>query len=398
MQQTHQTPGPLATPKAFRRPIGAHAILVWLLLADLCGLLFWLFAGALLTPLIWWIVQGILPTLHVSLLLDVGIVLILACVAFGLLRRRVQKKSADEAWGCAGPLIILLSVALLLIALLRPSWMAIPSPVPAISPQPIHGWPLQLSIIGGDVAAGLAVLAHLFLFRRDRRKTADKLLSLSRAHPGGTLCRLLEQAYGFYRRGLARFAHPPLRRLKTPPAFFFYPRTLAEADARAHPEREFYWEGGELVICQAYLSPEREQAEILLPLVAWLLHDYHSPVALVERLFRLAHLAEDSLWGAFVWFPTAVALSCERRWQAMERDRVLDRDRFAWKCGEGKRLRKLLRRQLGDLQKMGQPDNTVPTLAERIDHLDSLLRTEAHHVKELRTALPPAPTAPPAAP
>ncbi len=81
----------------------------------------------------------------------------------------------------------------------------------------------------------------------------------------------------------------------------------------------------------------------------------------------------------------------------MERDRVLDRDRFAWKCGEGKRLRKLLRRQLGDLQKTGQPDNTVPTLAECIDHLDSLLRTEAHQVKELRAALPPAPSAPPTA-
>ncbi len=397
MQQTHQTPGPLATPKAFRRPIGAHAVLVSLLLADLCGLLFWLFVGALLTPLLWWIIQRILPMLHVSLLLDVGIVLILWSLAHSIFGQLVLKKKAEEAWEHTGPLIIVTIVILLLIALLRTSWMAIPAPVPAISPQPIHGWPLQLSIIGGDVAAGLTVLTHFTLWRRDRRKTADKLLPLSRAHPGGTLCRLIEQAYTIYRRGLARFAHPPLRRLKTPPAFFFYARTLAEEEARAHPERECYWEGGELVICQAYLSPEGEQAEILLPLIARLLHDYNSPATLVERLFRLAHLAEDSLWGVFVWLPTAVALSCQRRWQAMERDRVLDRDRFAWKCGEGKRLRKLLRRQLADLQKTSQPDNTVPTLAERIDHLGSLLRTEAQQVKELRASLPPAPTAPPAA-
>ena len=40
MQQTHQTPGLLTTPKAFRRPIGAHVILVSLLLSDLCGVLF----------------------------------------------------------------------------------------------------------------------------------------------------------------------------------------------------------------------------------------------------------------------------------------------------------------------------------------------------------------------
>ena len=41
-QTTRQMPGPLATPKAFRRPIGAHVILVSLLLSDLCSVLFWL--------------------------------------------------------------------------------------------------------------------------------------------------------------------------------------------------------------------------------------------------------------------------------------------------------------------------------------------------------------------
>lgn len=73
----------------------------------------------------------------------------------------------------------------------------------------------------------------------------------------------------------------------------------------------------------------------------------------------------------------------------MERDRILDRDRFAWLCGEGGRLLKLLRRWLSDLHKTDQPDNTIPTLAERIDHLDSLLRLEAQQVKELHAALPP---------
>jgi hypothetical protein len=394
-QTTHQMPGPLATPKAFRRPIGAHAILVWLLLADLGGIALWLALGALVLPAAWVILQHALPILHFSLLLDIVLVLMLASVAFGLLRRRILKKSADDAWGYAGPLLILLPVALLLLALIKPAWFTIPSPVPAIAP-PIYGWPVQLSIIGGDIAAGLAVLAHLVLLWRDRRKTEEKLLPYSRAHPGGSLCRMIEQAYAYYERGLNRFAQRPLRSLKTPLAFFFYPRSLSEADAHAHPEREFFWEGGELVICQAYLSPEAEQAEILLPLVARLLHDYNSPVALVERLFRLAHLADDSNWGLFVFLPAGVALACERRWQAMERERTLDRDRFAWQCGEGKRLRKLLRRQFSDLQKASQPDNTVPTLAERIDHLESQLRTEAHQVKELRATLPPEP--PPSSP
>jgi hypothetical protein len=393
-QQTARTRGPLTTPQAFRRPTGAHAILVALLLADLCGVLLWLGVGAFLTPLLWWLLQYLAPLLHLSLLLDVGSVLILACVAFGLLRQRVQYKRTDEAWGWVSVLIIGIVTALLLVSLFGFSWLTIPASFPVIPPQPIHGWPLQLSILGGGSAAGLSVLAHLVLFRLDRRGTADRLLSLSRAHPEGHLCSLLEQAYGFYRRGLARFAQPPLRQLKTPVTFFHFPPPQARSDthkAAANLERDLYWVGGELVICQAYLSPQKEQAEILWPLVARLLHDANSPVALVERLFHIAHLAEASLWSVCVWLPLLVACSCERHWQAMERDRVLDRDRFAWQCGEGGRLRKLLRQQFADLQKTGQPDHTVPTLAERIDHLDSLLIIEARQLKELRAALPAAP-------
>ena len=396
-QTTRQMPGPLATPKAFRRRIGAHAILVWLLLADLCGIALWLALGALFLPAVWFVLQHILPLLHFSLLLDIGLVLMLAVIAFGIFRQRVLYKSEDEAWGCAGPLLILLFVALALIALLKNAWFTIPSPIPDIAP-PLNGWPVQLSIIGGDLAAGLALIAHLVLFSRDRHKSEEKLLPYSRAHPGGDFCRMMERVYAYYERGLNRFAQRPLRRLKTPLTFFYYPRSLPEADAHAYPEREFFWEGGELIICQAYLSPEAEQAEILLPLVARLLHDYNGPVALVERLFRLAHLANESKWGALVWLPADVARSCEQRWQAMERERVLDRDRFAWKCGEGKRLRKLLRRQLVDLQKAGKPDNSIPTLAERIDHLDSLLKPEAHQLKELRDTLPPEPPPPPPSP
>jgi hypothetical protein len=85
----------------------------------------------------------------------------------------------------------------------------------------------------------------------------------------------------------------------------------------------------------------------------------------------------------------------EYRFRALERDRVLDRDHFAWSCGEGGRLRKLLQGLHADRLARGLPDNAVPTLTERIDHLESLLIPEADQVKALRAALPPAPTAPP---
>lgn len=397
-QSTHQPPpqvlGSLTMPKAFRRPMGAHSMLVSLLLADLFGVLIWLFIPALLAPLLWWILQDLVLLLHASLLLDVGIVFILACVAFGILRQHVQKKSADDAWGCAGPTIILLITALLLSSLFKTCWMAIPAPVPAIAPESLHGWPLQLSLLGGQIAVGLSVLAHIALWRRSQREAEEKLLSFSRAHQDGTLWQLLEQAYRLYRRSLSRFDPSPVSPLKTPPTFFFYP-PKPEADEHVNLERNLYWIAGELVINQAYIGPKPEQTEILLPLLARLLHDYNGPDHLIEQLLCLAQLGKASVWGLFLWLPILVALSCERHWQALERDRVLDRDRFAWWCGEGSRLRKLLRVHLNDQIACGQADNTVPTLIERIDHLDSLLKREARQVKELHAALPEAPTSSP---
>jgi hypothetical protein len=92
--------------------------------------------------------------------------------------------------------------------------------------------------------------------------------------------------------------------------------------------------------------------------------------------------------------PLAVAQKCEKRWEAMERDHVLDRDRFAYYCGQGKRLRRRLQFQLDALTQDNLPDNAIPTLLERIDHLNSLIGREAIQVKELRERLPVEPPKP----
>lgn len=398
MQQPSQTPppmGPLNMPRAFRRPIGAHGILVSLLLADVGGVLFWPCIGGLIVLLLWWLVQILVPLLHARLLLGVSLVLVLACASFGLFWQFIGHKRAQEAWRAPGPVIILLTTALLLVALLRPAWMTIPSPIPAIAQPFLLDWSLRLMLIGDAAWAALALFAHIALWRRARREAEEELLPYSRAHPGSSLWKLLEQAYGIYRKGLSRFAHPPLRRLRTPPMFYFYPRTpQATADAEPCPERELYWIDGELVICQEHLGPAKEQAEILLPLVARLLYDYNSPALLIERLFHIAHLAQASRFRRVLWLPIRQALVCERRWRPMARDRVLDRDRCAWECGEGRRLRKLLSQQYDALRQARQLDNTVPTLAERLNYLDSLLRMEDSQVRELRAALPTTPSAP----
>jgi hypothetical protein len=103
----------------------------------------------------------------------------------------------------------------------------------------------------------------------------------------------------------------------------------------------------------------------------------------------MAHVAERAwLPSWMLTVPLYVAHKCKRHWEALERERVLDRDWFAYACGQGTQLRKWLRLQLKDRTDNDLPDNAIPTLAERIDHLDSLLNREERQVKLLRDQLP----------
>jgi len=405
MQPQATSAGPLTTPKALRRSTGTHDILVELGLSDLAGLLLALglgaLFGALLVPPISWVIQFYGAVLHASLPLDIVTLVIACCLAIGMLRRWVLHKEADAAWGCATALFLVAVIASPILYFVQRSWIAIPSPVfPPVILSPLS-WSPPPSAPGLLVAGGLYLFAHLKLCQRERHETAEKLRTFSRAHEGGRLWRLLEQVYDRYREGLTRFDPPPVARLKTPRIFYHFPRRPPgegedALDVLAHPEREIYLVGRELVICRMHLSNQKEQLVVLMPLVARLLHDFNSPMARVEQLLRMAELARTSRWY-YLLLPIQliVARSCARRWQAVEPERVLDRDRFAWQCGEGGRLRNLLLNQLAYLDRTNKLDNELPTLAERIDHLDSLRDTEGQQVKELRAMLPPASTTTP---
>lgn len=408
MQHQATPASPLTTPQTLHRETGTHDILVELGLADLVGLLFALLLGALfgalLVPPVRWLLLVCLTILHASLLLDIAALVIVCCLANAVLHEWVMHKEANTAWGCTFVLFLGVLVASLILFFVKRSWLTIPSPVfpPVILSPP--SWSPPPSPSGLAVAASLYLLAHIRLGQHVRSETIEQLHAFSRAHQDGRLCRLLEHVYDSYRQGLARFDPPPVERLKTPPMCYFFPRRPLEAgedelDALAHPEREIYLVEHELVICQVHLSTQPEQLAVLMPLVARLLHDYNSPTIWVERFLRMAELARASaLYSLLLPIPLIVARSCERRWQAVERERVLDRDHFAWQCGEGGRLQKLLANQLAYLHRANKPDNTLPTLAERIDHLESLRSIESRQLKELRAMLPPAPTRPPTAP
>ena len=115
-------------------------------------------------------------------------------------------------------------------------------------------------------------------------------------------------------------------------------------------------------------------------------------------MFQWARIARKHAYTRF-FLGCAVLLArpCEEQWSAAYGERVLDRDRFAFWLGQGKRLLKVFRDRLDRLNKEGLPDNEIPTLTERIDHLQSLTRREAQQVKNLQTVqLGQPPSAPPA--
>jgi hypothetical protein len=389
------TVGPITTPPSFRRVTGAHAIIFQIVLADLVGFLFWLLAGAIIGPPTWWIIRDFLRLFHASLFFDFWLLITVCCLMAGYYRRHSIRLLPDSAW--AGPAMIIVFTGVLLIGiwLLKPDWIAIPARVvPTFALEPIV-WKLVVWPQGATLAAILSLLAHLYVLQHSKISSSSRQLALSRAHPDGTIWELIERAYAIYRQNLARFDPPPISRLVTPTTFFYYQKQVAptETSEPTNPEQEIYWRDGDLIINRAYIGTKDEQADILLPQLARQLYDCNTPDRAVERLFHMAFVAERTWLPSWILtIPIYVAQKCERHWQAMERERILDRDWFAYACGQGPLLRKWLHSQLKERTDKGWPDNSIPTLAERIDHLDSLITREKRQVQRLRDMLPPAPS------
>ena len=334
-------------------------------LADLAGFLLTLLVGIFIGAPIRWLLHVIAHLFHASIVFDIGLIFILLCYTIGSFRQRVLKKNSEAAWGCVRILIFFTGAVLLILAFVKSDWIAIPASIIPTTPIEPFSWSLSFASSGIVLAASLYLLAHLIIFRRLQRKPEQELRPFSRAHPDGLHWLLIEQAYGLYRRSLTRFNPSPITRLKTPPTFYYYQRQT-NLDDLSNPERELYWKAGHLIINQASIGPKSEQTEILLPFLARLLYDNNSSDHLVTTLFQLAHEGEAQWFCALLLtVPLAVARKCEKRWEAMERDHVLDRDRFAYYCGQGKRLRRGLQLQLDALTQDDLPDNSIPTLLER---------------------------------
>jgi len=202
---------------------------------------------------------------------------------------------------------------------------------------------------------------------------------LSHAWPGEQKQVLVECCYQEYREALQRYDPPPLT-LRTPPSFS-------------------YRKGGELtwdkttqepIIPEAFLEPERIHE--LLPLLAHHLASYNAgitgsvPARGTPALSR-AQLALFVLTGNFLWIPLAansVGDGPDRApASAAQGKPVHEADRFAVYLGQGPALEHTLRRMRADLKRRGEEDVSVPTLSERIGHLEALNAQEREQMRAL---------------
>ncbi|MBA2394067.1 MAG: hypothetical protein H0V70_15165 [Ktedonobacteraceae bacterium] len=205
--------GALQAPKDFRRITGAHEILTSFAVAEVLNVLAMLFIGAWGTPLIWWCLQYVGRWFHSSLLFDLGLLLFLIFLLRGFTRQHQVKKigivsgPAADVWNIPCAFMALIVFLLVALSVMPWRWMTIPLTIIPTYPLEPFSWPPHPFVPGAWIAAALLFLTHLRILQRYRQQREG--LAYSRAHPGSNRTRLIQQAYGFYERGLARF-DPPL--------------------------------------------------------------------------------------------------------------------------------------------------------------------------------------------
>ena len=93
----------------------------------------------------------------------------------------VQHKNTDAAWGCTFVFSLVVLLTSLILFSTEHNWFAIPSPIfPPATLSPLS-WSPPPSTLGLVVAAGLYLLAHIRLWQRERRETAEKFDLFARA-------------------------------------------------------------------------------------------------------------------------------------------------------------------------------------------------------------------------
>lgn len=405
-----------------RRWIGSHALIGLIVLADLVGAGLTYLAGGLLLPALWtllvWagrvlelVLGHLLLALHPDLVLVVclgvgALIGLLLAFGFGGMftdSYSTYRGSIDKAllaFVCT--LAAALFCWVLLALLLHPApifWP--PAPVFAHTLTVWSAWlwlfyylimhslyiisaPHQLLALRGQCLYRYTLALSSDKLTQDRSlvladqrslgvaPSFQKSVPVSRAHPGGPKWNHMERCYEQFRTALTRFDPPPFA-LKTPDGFHYY-----EGGGQ-----QMYWYKHTLLIPKDFL--EHEWRHALLPELGRQLRYLNSPDLFVFELLNsyprkavvtLRLLATMN----FLWLPTVIKNIAGERWQG---ERVLDDDLFAYKVGEGMRLRARLKVEQEANIQAGLVGATFPTLDERLEHLNAYINEEAKQLRAL---------------
>lgn len=199
---------------------------------------------------------------------------------------------------------------------------------------------------------------------------------LSEAWPGELKYELVERCYQEYRRALQRY-NLPLIDLHTPQRFYY------------RKSGQLEWVGSIPVLPEQLLTPERIHE--LLPILAHHLAYYNADAPESDDLNGYPDYVPLP-WlliatGNFLWVPVKFRQRIAKQMQvdevAQKKRQVHEADAFAVVLGQGPALEHLLRRVDEELKVRGQIDMNIPTLIERIGHLEALNKQEREQMRTL---------------
>lgn len=199
---------------------------------------------------------------------------------------------------------------------------------------------------------------------------------LSEAWPGELKYELVERCYQEYRQALQRYNSPPID-LRTPSRFYYRKGGQLE------------WIGSMPVLPEHLLTPERIHE--LLPFLAHHLAYYNSDAPKPDDLndypdhVPLAWLLIPT--GNFLWLPVKFKHGLEEQLRvdevAQKKQQVHEADAFAVLLGQGPALEHQLRRMDEEPKQRRQIDRGIPTLSERLGHLEALNKQEREQMRKL---------------
>lgn len=235
-----------------------------------------------------------------------------------------------------------------------------------LAPNTISGW----------VCLAGYVLAHLICYAIQNTPNEH----LSRADPKGPMQAHLDRCYQRYNTALPRFNPRPIARFDTPVDLCFH-----EGESK-----EITWDGRTLVVPKQLLHPENEA--VLRPELARQIMYFNGPDLSIQHFLNsYPHSIGIGiivlLTGNFILLPALVQTVAGARWRG---ERVLDADRYAFLLGEGVLLRQVLQLEQEELRAQGLKDLDFPTLSERIDQLDALIKDEQQQMQQLGIPVQPA--------